>query len=102
LRARKQADHRSEGKMTRYEQGQIIGQILGGAVIALGIGAIVGYLSKRLGLSKRYWVAAIVGAAVCFVSDAPISFRVASAITCVALVGLFAGLRKLSAKRTQG
>ena len=50
MRARKQAGHRSEGKMTRYEQGQIIGQILGGAVIALGIGAIVGYLSKRLGL----------------------------------------------------
>jgi uncharacterized membrane protein YraQ (UPF0718 family) len=84
--------------MTNYERGQIIGQILGVAVVGLGIGGIAGYLSKR------YWVAAIVGAAVClFVSGAPI-FRVASAITCVALVGLFIGLRKLSAmsaKRAQ-
>lgn len=71
----------------------LVGYIFGGAMIGLVIGAIAGYLSKR------YWVAGVVGASVCFVSVAPLSVRMGSAALCAGLIGLLALLKRSSKSR---
>ncbi len=68
-----------------------VGQIAGAAVLALGVGAVAGYLSKK------YWVAAVLATATCFVSIAPLEQRMASAGLCIAIIWALSAVKKSKA-----